>query len=142
VTDDLDVVIEQSHSGWGEFVKGNPGPAKKLFSHQDDVTVANPFGPVVRGWKQVADTMERAASLYRDGEIAGFETVAKHASPDLVCIVEVEPYKAKVGGGQDVVPIALRVTSVLRLENNIWKIVGTPRVSVGSSSRSHRQMPC
>jgi hypothetical protein len=43
---DLDVVIEQSHLAWGEFVKGNPEPAKKLFSHQNDATVANPFGPV------------------------------------------------------------------------------------------------
>jgi ketosteroid isomerase-like protein len=120
---DLDVVIEQSHLGWGEFVKGNPEPAKKLFSHQNDVTVANPFGPVRRGWKQVAEAMERAASLYRDGEIIGFENIAKYVTPELAYIVEVERYKAKVGGSEDVVRVALRVTSTLRPEEGTWRIV-------------------
>jgi ketosteroid isomerase-like protein len=67
--------------------------------------------------------MERAASLYRDGEVTGFETIAKYATPDLAYIVEVERYKAKVGGSEDIVPIALRVTSVLRPEDGTWKIV-------------------
>jgi ketosteroid isomerase-like protein len=121
--DDVDAVIEQSHLAWGEFVKGNAEPAEKLFSHRDDVTLANPFGPVVRGWTQAAETMERAASLYRDGEVTDFETVTKYATPDLACIVEVERYQAKVSGSRDVVPIALRVTSVLRPEAGTWKIV-------------------
>jgi len=34
--------------------------------------------------------MERAASNYRDGEIVGFENVAKYATSDLAYIVEVE----------------------------------------------------
>jgi ketosteroid isomerase-like protein len=120
---DSDVLIEESHLAWGEFVKGDPEPAKNLFSHRDDVTLANPFGPVVRGWKQVAETMERAASLYRDGEAVNFETVSKHATPDLACIVEIERYRAKVGGSEEVGSVTLRVTSVLRPEDGTWKIV-------------------
>jgi hypothetical protein len=76
--DDLDQVIEQYHRAAAEFIKGNPEPYKMVFSHQEDVSLANPFGPVARGWKQVAETMERAASLYRDGEITGFENIAKY----------------------------------------------------------------
>ena len=34
---------------WVEFVKGNPEPAKELFSRKDDVTLANPLGPPARG---------------------------------------------------------------------------------------------
>ena len=34
-------------------VKGNPEPVKKLFSHQQDVTLANPQGPAVRGWDRL-----------------------------------------------------------------------------------------
>src|SRR5215207_9065511 len=48
--------------------------------------------------------MERAASQYGDGEIVGFETVAKHVTPELACIVEVERYQAKVGGREDSPP--------------------------------------
>jgi ketosteroid isomerase-like protein len=67
--------------------------------------------------------MERAASLYRDGEIVGFENIAKYVTPELAYIVEVERYKAKVGGSEDVVPVALRVTSTLRPEEGSWRIM-------------------
>lgn len=109
--------------GMGEFVKGNPEPMKMMYSHQEDVTLANPFGPAARGWEQVAATMERAASHYRDGEIVGFENIAKYATPDLAYIVEVERYKAKVGGKEDLALLALRVTSILRPERGTWKIM-------------------
>ncbi len=46
--DDLDEVIEQCQLALREFVKGNPEPVQKLFSHQEDVTLANPFGPPAR----------------------------------------------------------------------------------------------
>ncbi len=121
--DGVDEVVEQYHLALGEFMKGNPEPAKKLFSHREDVTLANPFGPVAHGWEQVAETMERAASHYRDGEAAGFENVAKYVTPDLAYLVEIEQLKAKVGGAQELAPVALRVTSILRPEEGVWKIV-------------------
>ena len=94
-----------------------------MYSHQEEVTNANPFGPPVRGWEQVAQTVERAASNYRDGEIVGFENVAKHVTPELAYIVEVERFKAKVGGREDITPFALRVTSIFRPEEGTWKCV-------------------
>jgi ketosteroid isomerase-like protein len=121
--DDLDQVIERSHLALGEIVNGNPEPLKEIYSHRQDVSLANPFGPPVRGWDEAARTMERAASNYRDGEIIGFEKVAKFVSSDLACIVEVERYRAKVGGSEDITPVSLRVTSILRAEDGTWKIV-------------------
>jgi len=121
--DDLDQVVEQYHLALGEIVKGNPEPLKMVYSHREDVSLANPFGPPVRGWEQAAQTMERAASRYRDGEIVGFENVAKYVTPELAYIVEVERYKAKVGGGEELAPISLRVTSIFRREDGVWKIV-------------------
>jgi len=121
--DDLDEVVEQFHLALSEFMKGNPEPAKKLFSHREDVTLANPFGGVAHGWKQVAETMERAAEHYRDGDATSFEIVAKYVTPELAYVVEVERYKAKVGGREEIVPFALRVTSIRRPEDGIWKVV-------------------
>jgi ketosteroid isomerase-like protein len=121
--DDLDQVIERSHLALGEIVNGNPKPLKEMYSHRQDVSLANPFGPPVRGWDEAARTMERAASNYRDGEIIGFENVAKFVTSDLACIVEVERYRAKVGGSEDITPVTLRVTSILRPEDGTWKIV-------------------
>jgi ketosteroid isomerase-like protein len=121
--DDLDQVVEQYHLALGEIVKGNPEPLKMVYSHREDVTLANPFGPPVRGWEQAAATIERAASNYKDGEVVGFENVAKYVTPELAYIVEVERYKAKVGGGEELAPISLRVTSIFRREDGVWKIV-------------------
>src|SRR6266567_2849167 len=104
-TVDFDEVVEHYQRALGEFVKGNPEPNKMVFSHQEDVTLANPLGPAVRGWEQVAATMERAASQLREGEVTGFEIVAKYVTPDLAYMVWVERAKAKLGGRQDIVPI-------------------------------------
>jgi ketosteroid isomerase-like protein len=121
--DDLDQVIERSHLALGEIVNGNPEPLKEMYSHRQDVSLANPFGPPVHGWDEAARTMERAASHYRDGEIVGFENVAKYVTSELAYIVEVERYQARVGGGEDITPVALRVTSIFRPEDGTWKIV-------------------
>jgi ketosteroid isomerase-like protein len=121
--EDLDEVIEQFQLALNEFLKGNPEPAKNLFSHRDDVSLANPLGPPARGWDEVAATMERAASNFRDGEITGFETVAKYVTPELAYIVWIERAKAKVGGREDIAPTALRATMIFRPEVGTWKVV-------------------
>ena len=120
---DFGHVIAQYHRAAGEFVKGNPEPYKQLFSQRDDVTLANPFGPVRRGWAQVADTMERAAALYREGVALRFENIATWVTPELAYIVEVERFTAKVGGREDRTAVALRTTSILRPEDGVWRIV-------------------
>jgi len=45
---DFDQVIEQSHLALGEFAKGTPEPLKNIYSHREDVSLANPFGPAMR----------------------------------------------------------------------------------------------
>ena len=121
--DEFDRVVEQFYLAQGEFVKGNPEPVKQLFSHREDVTLANPQGPAVRRWEQVAATMERAASQRRDGEATSFEIEAKYVTPELAYLVEVERFKARVGGREDVTPFALRATMIFRPEEGTWKVV-------------------
>ena len=121
--DDLDQVIAQFDLAQGEVVKGNPEPALKLFSHQEYVTLNNPLSPPAHGWEEVAATAERAASQFRDGEMVGFETIEKQATPEFAYVVRVERARAKVGGSEDIVPIALRVTMIFRPEDGTWKIV-------------------
>ena len=122
-TFNFDEVVEQCHLALGEFAKGNPEPMKMMFSHREDVTLANPLGPPARGWEQVAATMERAASQLRDGEKVGFDVVAKYVTPELAYIVELEQTKAKLGRRQDVAPFTLRVTMIFRPEDGTWKVV-------------------
>jgi ketosteroid isomerase-like protein len=121
--DDLDEVVEQYHRALDQIMKGSPEGYKNLFSRREDVTLANPFGPPMRGWDEVAKTLERAASHYTDGEAAGFENVAKYVTPELAYVVEIERAEAKVGGREDTAPIALRATMIFRPEDGEWKIV-------------------
>ncbi len=121
--DDVDELIEQYQLALGEFMKGNPEPQKKLFSHREDVTLANPLFPVGRGWEQVAQRLERAAANFRDGQLTGFEIVARYVTPELAYTVELERAKAKVGGREDIAPTDLRVTTIFRPEDDTWKIV-------------------
>jgi len=88
--EDLDQVIEQCQLALDEFVKGHPQPMQAMFSHREDVSLANPFSPPARGWEQVAATMERAASNLRDGGMVAFEEVAKYVTPELAYTVWVE----------------------------------------------------
>ena len=121
--DDLDQLIERFQRALNEFLKGNPEPNKEMFSHQQDVSLANPFGPPARGWEQVAVTMERAASNLRDGEIVAFENIAKYVTPELAYTVWLERQQAKVSGREDISPFALRVTMIYRPEEGTWKVV-------------------
>ena len=123
VVDDVDQLTEQYQLGLEEFMKGNPEPVKELFSHRDDVTLANPLGPPARGWDQVASTIERASSFMRDGEDLRCETVAKYVTPELAYTVWIERVKAKVGGREDVTQTALRVTMIFRPEEGVCKVV-------------------
>jgi ketosteroid isomerase-like protein len=119
----VDEAIERSHEACAAFVNGDPEPLKKAYSHGDDVTVANPFGPPAYGWKQVEETMERAATNWHGGAPEGFDRVTKYESADLAFTVEIERYRAKVGGVNEPVPVALRVTQVYRPEDGVWKIM-------------------
>ena len=121
--DDVDQLIERCQLALDEFMKGNPGPVQELFSHREDVSLANPYGPPVRGWERVAEVTEHAASLRRDGRATSFEIVAKYVTPALAYVVQIEHLESKVGEREDVTSYALRATMIFRPEDGIWKVV-------------------
>ena len=119
---DLREVLKQYHAACDAFSRGDPAPFKGLCSHRDDVTLANPFGPAVRGWKLVSEKLDYASSRFRDGGVGRFETIAEYVTPDLATILAVENWKAKVAGRADVAPFVLRVTTTFRREDGEWKV--------------------
>lgn len=119
----LEQFIQEYHQGMDEFMRGSCEGVKPLFSRAGDVTLGNPFGPFVSGWDQVVDAMRRAAQNYRDGEAIGFDTVATFVTRELAFLVEVERLRSKVGGRSENSDLALRVTTIMRLEQGAWRIV-------------------
>jgi uncharacterized protein (TIGR02246 family) len=121
--EDLNRAIEQSHAASAAILTGDPTGYYALYSSSDDVTLGNPFGPYVRGRKNVEETLARAATNYRDGTATAFERIAMYASTDLACMVEVERGLVKIGGRPEAVPVSVRVTSVFRAEDGVWRLV-------------------
>jgi hypothetical protein len=67
---ELDAVIEQYREAQEAFCKGDPEPLKPLHSRRDDLTLANPLGPVRRGWTEVEEAIEQAAANFHgSGEV-------------------------------------------------------------------------
>jgi uncharacterized protein (TIGR02246 family) len=122
-SDDFDRAIEASHRALDAIARGDPSAFFELFSQREDATLANPFGPPVRGRSQIEEAGRRAASNYRDGRVVEFENVTKCMTADLGYTLEIERFEAKVGGSEEVTPVALRVTSIFRREDGAWKLV-------------------
>jgi ketosteroid isomerase-like protein len=120
---DLAEVYEQFGVAADAFAKGDPELVKALYSHSDDATIANPFGPAVRGWDEVSRMLEYASSRFPDGEFVAAERIAEHVTADLACVVDVEHWRSRVNDAEGVEPFDLRVTMTFRREAAGWKLV-------------------
>lgn len=118
----FDQLVELYHQTIAEFAKGNPKPILALLSPGNDTSLAGGFGGFAHGYDQVAKAIEFAATQFREGQM-GFESLAKVVTQDLGYVVEVERYKSKLGGSEDVTLDVLRVTTIFRRENGVWKLV-------------------
>jgi|tagenome__1003787_1003787.scaffolds.fasta_scaffold20621727_2 ketosteroid isomerase-like protein len=120
---DLDDTINASYAALDAFAKGDPAAVKLLFSHRDDVMLANPFGPAVAGWSAASQMLDFASSRFRNGHVSGVDRVARYEASDLAVIHETEHWHAKVAGREDLLAFDLRVTTTFRAEDGTWKIV-------------------
>jgi hypothetical protein len=119
----LDEVIDRYHEAANEFSRGDPEPIKQLFSHRDDVMLANPFGPAASGWGPASEALDYASSRFRDGAVTAFDEVARYVGTELAVIHEKEQWQAKVGGADELSQFGLRVTTTFRYEDGDWKII-------------------
>jgi ketosteroid isomerase-like protein len=120
---DLAQVIEEYHRTIDAIVTGDPEPQKRLWSHEDDVTLANPLGPPAKGWDRVKEHLEQAASSVRDGEPVSYDSISEYSTGDLGYNVELERTRAKFGGTDEMTPVSLRATTIFRREDGEWRIV-------------------
>lgn len=86
------------------------------------MTLANPLGPPARGWDEVEKTLDRSVPQMREGEPIRFERIVEYADGGLAYILEFERWRGKAGSSDEIVPMALRVTTIFRQEDGVWKI--------------------
>ncbi len=119
---DLAQAVEQYHRALEAYVAGDADPVMRMFSRRDDVTLANPLGPPVRGWDRVNEAARRAGAQVREGEDNHFERISEFVTGDLGYIIEIHRARAKLGGGAERAPFALRITTIFRREDGEWRI--------------------
>ncbi len=122
-SEELDAAIEQFRQAQEALVAGDPEPVKPLHTRRDDVTLANPLGPVRRGWAEVEDAIDQAAANFRGGGGVRYEEVSRYVTPEIAYVVRVERTETKIGGQEELSPVSLRVTMIYRREGDSWKIV-------------------
>ena len=122
---DLQKTIVQYRSAQKEFVKGNPQPLKDICSHADDVTIMGGWGGFEKGWAaQVEKRYDWASARFASGEDERrIENVSLVVTPQLAYSVDIEQSKVRLANTQEVRLLALRVTTIFRLEDGEWKIV-------------------
>ena len=130
--------LDEYHRAGLEITRGNAEVYKALWSRRDDVTLANPFGPPLRGWSKVSAWLDHTATNYRDGQDYEFENISTIMTDELAYTVEIERARARVGGAEEFSRVEVRVTSVFRREDGEWKVthrhgdpITTPRAAEG-----------
>jgi ketosteroid isomerase-like protein len=120
---ELDEFRDRYHRSVEAFIQGDPDVQKPLWSTRDDVTLANPLGPPVKGADAVRQHVDRAASLISGGHDYTFASISVVETADLAYEVGIERNILTIGTATEQVPISLRVTTVFRREDGGWKIV-------------------
>lgn len=116
-------MLLQFRQALSRFAEGDPEPAKAIFSHGRDVSLANPWGPPAVGRTRVSEALDSAAARFKDGRVDAVDTLTKHITPGLAVFLDIEHWQAKVGGGDELTRFDLRVTSVYRPEQGAWVLV-------------------
>ena len=119
----IEAAVERSHAAVAAIIKGDADPFLELFSHEDDATLANPWGPPVRGINDIRATVQRAAANYREGEVVDFERVGVLSTSQVAYMFEIERFRVKLPGQDEMTPVALRVTSIFRPEGDEWRLI-------------------
>ncbi len=117
---EFDRVIEEYHLAMIQFSKGNAAPLVGMLS--SDASLAGGYGGFSKGRENVAAFIEFAATQFREGTME-FESLTRLETDEISYIVELETYRSKLGGDEEVSRDVLRVTSIFRREQGEWKLI-------------------
>ncbi len=126
----LGQVVDAYREALRRYIRGDSDATLSFFSDRDDVTLANPVGPAVRGPSAVAEAARRAGanfgpggSLHFDDVNSTFDEVSRVFTPELSYVVQVERHEGRISGREQPVVNALRATLVFRREDGAWQMV-------------------
>ena len=101
---------------------GNPEPYIARWAESDDATLFGAWGPIEKGYQQVAETFQWVGSRFKGGELAVENTVV-HAGGDLAYTVGFERGDVVIDENGARQPMVIRVTHIYRRFDDDWKLV-------------------
>ena len=121
MSESLSVAHEALYSSLNVMLTGDPEPVLAVWSEEDDVTYAGPFGGFTIGRESVADEFRRSASMNLQGRIEvtdvrlvetadmGYSICTEHGIDHVI----------------DGAPVSLthRATNIFRREASGWRLV-------------------
>lgn len=119
----LEAAIEQSHEALRKILNGDASGYAALFADRDDITLGNPFGPFGKGRAAVLKALDNASTKYKQGMVVAVDRIAIYGDRKIICLVEIEHDRAKLGASPDFSEFAARVTSVYEKIGDRWKLV-------------------
>ena len=112
--------VNELVAGQSSFIRGDPAPIMRLWSHADDVTLMGAWGGYERGWSLVGPRLEWVSKQGTEGTYS-YDEVASILGSDLALFVQIERFT--ISNRNDGAPAPLRVTHVMRCEGGEWRIV-------------------
>lgn len=109
------------YAALNEMLAGNPAPVLGVWSDNDDVTYAGPFGGYTLGRAAVVDAFEAAAAMSLGGRLEATDVHLVEGS-DIGYTVCVEHGTDHVIDGE-LVNLTHRATNVFRREDDRWRLV-------------------
>ena len=100
---------------------GDARPRKGLWSHHDPVTL---FGAEASasGWDQVEPIFDRLAESFSQGQSGTYDVLGAGVSGDLGYVAAIERSVAGTHGSPPQT-FTLRVTTIFRREQGVWKVI-------------------
>ena len=109
--------VNELVAGQTSFVRGDPAPIRRLWSHAGDVTLMGAWGGYELGWSLIGPRLDWVSKQNTEGTYS-YEEVASIRGSDLALFVQIEHLASP-----NREPAHLRVTHVMRCEGNNWRIV-------------------
>jgi ketosteroid isomerase-like protein len=117
----LEDATQSFYDALNAMLGGDSAPMLELWSHADDVTYMSPFGELLTGWEPIRDSWQSQADQRLGGSVNP-EELQHFDSPSLGFVVGFERGSVEIDGATT--PVDIRATSMYRLEDDSWKMIG------------------
>jgi ketosteroid isomerase-like protein len=121
MTTSLEDASKAFYAALNDILGSDVEPMLELWSHADDVTYMSPFGELLVGWEPIRSSWQSQADQHLGGSVKG-EELHHFVSDTLGFVVGFERGSVEIDGAET--PVDIRATSMYRVENGRWAMIG------------------